>query len=113
MTYGEMKTKSAKSRMKNADPGIHQRSPTGARAHDDEHREAEQDELHAEREPAAEDHLRIADVCDVVTAVPPERRDLERQLDEPDEPKASIASSIPVPIGPAAESRMNRCPYRE
>ena len=59
MTYGEMKTKSAKSTMKNADPGIHQRSPTRrAKPMTTSTASAEEDELHAEREPAAEDHLR-------------------------------------------------------
>ena len=64
-------------------------------AHHDQHRDAEEDELDAEPDPAAEDHLAVAHVRDVVPAVPPQRRDLEREPDEPDEREAEHREQHP------------------
>ncbi len=56
--------------------------PAGER-HDDEERDADRDERPAQRQPPAEDGLEVADPRDVVSAVPPQGRDRERQLRQP------------------------------
>ena len=79
--------------------------------HRDQHGQAEEQELDAEREPATEDHGAVALVRLVVAALPP--RGDERSngtVTSQTSPKPSIASSIPVPIGPAADSRVKRAP---
>ena len=92
----------------------HQRSPTRrASPITIASASAEEHELDAEREPAAEDRLRVAGVREAVPARPPELEHVERQLREPRaSAKPSIPSSIPVPIGPAADSRAKRAPRR-
>src|SRR5207302_2373353 len=57
-------------------------------AHHDRERQTEEDELAAEREPAAEEIARIADLRDVMVPLPPEIEHAERQLDRPDEREA-------------------------
>ena len=72
-------------------------------------RAQQEDELDAEGEPAAEDHLAVARRArrraGAPTRAPRPRTGAETSQTSP---KPSIASSIPVPIGPAADSRMKR-----
>ena len=63
--------------------------------HHDEHREREEEELRAEREPAAEQELDVADLRDVVAAVPPVAGDEERHVHEPDEAEAEHREQHP------------------
>ena len=64
-------------------------------AHDDREGEAEEDELPAEREPVAEDLREVADMREVVPPLPPEIRDVERELRRPDEGEAEHAEQHP------------------
>ena len=63
-------------------------------------------------EPVADDPLAVADAGDVVAALPPELGEAEGELDDPEDAEPSIASSIPVPMRPAADSRTKRTPQR-
>ena len=60
------------------------REPSRERHHDDE-READEQELGAELEPVREERLDVAAVGLVVAAVPPDLREAERHLRDPDE----------------------------
>ena len=91
--------------------------------HDDREREAEEDELAAEREPIAEHERRVADVREPVVALPPEIDDRERQLGRPDEREAEHPEQHPradrpgrrlaCPAGAPARVRGERCDLRE
>ena len=91
--------------------------------HDDREREAEEDELAAEREPIAEHERRVADVREPVVALPPEIDDRERQLGRPDECEAEHPEQHPRADGPGrrlacpadapARVRGERCDLRE
>ncbi len=63
-----------------------------------------------EAEPVLEHPPAIPHVRDAVPALPPELRETERELGEPEERESDHAESIPVPIRPAADSRANRGP---
>ena len=62
--------------------------PRGCDRHHDQHRQADADEDAAEREPAGHHPLEIAELGDVVTAVPPQLRQAEGKLSQPHQRQA-------------------------
>ncbi len=60
-------------------------SQRSGETHDDEDREADEEELASEAEPRPEDPLAVADAGDVVPALPPELREAEGELDDPED----------------------------
>ena len=66
-----------------------------AEPHHDQEREAEEHELAAEREPVAEGVRDVADVRQVMPALPPEAQESERQLRDPDEREADHPEQHP------------------
>ena len=63
----------------------------------DENREADEEELRAEAEPAVHDPLLVRSERDVVAALPPELGEPERKLQEPDQPEAEHGEKHPGP----------------
>ena len=96
MRYGPTKTSAAAIAVSAAAPGdpppAADRSGEG---HHDQQRDADRDEGRPEPEPAAEQPLEVADLGDVVPALPPDRRDRERQLREPDDRQAQHPEKHP------------------
>ena len=111
--YGEMKVKSANRPTKNAAPGIHQRSPkifaspittsTARQRKTNPTPSASQPPKITSPYPTCETWWRRSHQSPAISNGRPTSQTSA---------KPSIASSIPVPIGPAADSRTKRTPNR-